>query len=349
MSPSSSDLAAPIGLALARIQPGLEQVERAMREQLASQSEAVDLVGRHVLSSGGKRIRPALLFFAAEMCGYNGPRCVQVAASVELLHTATLLHDDVVDLSELRRGRPAAHAVFGNRRAVLVGDYLYARASSMIVEDGDPEIQWLFSDTIRRMAEGELLQLARGFDPEVTESTYFDVIERKSAALLAAAAEAGAILGAVTRAERRRLSEFGRQIGLAFQLRDDALDYAGGEDELGKRPWDDLREGKVTLPLLLTLKRTTPAERGQVASVLKALSRAAAHGEAVPEERDTAIGSVDLAPILALVERYRGVEDTVRRARELVKSAVACIEPFPDSPGKRALLAAGEYAVGRDS
>jgi octaprenyl-diphosphate synthase len=348
MSPSSSDLSVDIARALDRIGPGLEQVERAMREQLASQSEAVALVGDHVVSSGGKRIRPALLFFAAEMCGYTGPRCVQVAASVELLHTATLLHDDVVDLSELRRGRPAAHAVFGNRRAVLVGDYLYARASSMIVEDGDPEIQWLFSDTIRRMAEGELLQLARGFDPDVTESTYFDVIERKSAALLAAAAEAGAILGAVTRAERRRLSDFGRQIGLAFQLRDDALDYAGGEDELGKRPWDDLREGKVTLPLLLTLKRATPAERDQVAAVLKALSRAAAHGDAVPEQRDAALGSVDLAPVLALVERYHGVEDTVRRARELVKAAIASIEPFPDGPGKRALLAAGEYAVGRD-
>ena len=260
MSPSSSDLSAPIAEALERVEPGLEQVERAMKDQLASQSEAVALVGDHVLSSGGKRIRPALLFFAAEMCGYDGPRQVQIAASVELLHTATLLHDDVVDLSDLRRGRPAAHAVFGNRRAVLVGDYLYARASSMIVEDGDPEIQLLFSDTIRRMAEGELLQLARGFDPEITETLYFDVIERKSAALLSAAAEAGAILGAVTRAERRRLSEYGRQIGLAFQLRDDALDYSGVEDELGKRPFDDLREGKVTLPLLLTLKRATPAE-----------------------------------------------------------------------------------------
>jgi octaprenyl-diphosphate synthase len=349
MSPASSDLTAPIAEALDRIAPGLEQVERAMRDQLASQTEAVSLVGDHVLSSGGKRIRPALLFFAAEMCGYDGPRCVQIAASVELLHTATLLHDDVVDLSELRRGRPAAHAVFGNRRAVLVGDYLYARASSMIVEDGDPEIQWLFSDTIRRMAEGELLQLARGFDPEVTETVYFDVIERKSAALLSAASEAGAILGAVTRAERRRLSDFGRQIGLAFQLRDDALDYAGGEEELGKRPYDDLREGKVTLPLLLTLKRSTPAERDEIGTVLKALSRAAAHGDAVPEERDTVLDDVDLVPVLGLVERYRGVEDTVRRARELAEAAQTCIEPFPDGPGKRALVAAGDYAVGRDS
>jgi len=348
MSPASSDLSASIADALDRIQPGLEQVERAMREQLASQTDAVGIVGDHVLDSGGKRIRPALLFFAAEMCGYDGPRRVQIAASVELLHTATLLHDDVVDLSELRRGRPAAHAVFGNRRAVLVGDYLYARASSMIVEDGDPEIQWLFSDTIRRMAEGELLQLARGFDPEVTETVYFDVIERKSAALLSAAAEAGAILGAVTRAERRRLSDFGRRIGLAFQLRDDALDYSGGEDALGKRPLDDLREGKVTLPLLLTLKRSTPAERNEVASVLKALSRAAAHGDAAPEARADATDGVDVEPVLGLVDRYHGVDDTVRRARELAEAAVDRIEPFPDGPGKRALVAAADFAVGRD-
>lgn len=349
MSPTSSGLSAPIAQALDRIQPGLEQVERAMREQLSSQSEAVALVGEHVLSSGGKRIRPALLFFAAEMCGYDGPRRVQIAASVEMLHTATLLHDDVVDLSELRRGRPAAHAVYGNRRAVLVGDYLYARASSMIVEDGDPEIQWLFSDTIRRMAEGELLQLARGFDPEGTEAVYFDVIERKSAALLSAAAEAGAILGAVTRGERRRLSEFGRQIGLAFQLRDDALDYSGGEEELGKRPYDDLREGKVTLPLLLTLKRGTPAEREEVAAVLKALARAAAHGDEQPDRQAATPDAVDLSPVLAQVDRYRGVEDTVRRARELAESAIACIEPFPESSGKQALVAAAHYAVGRES
>ena len=319
-----------------------------MRAQLDSQTEAVALVGDHVLSSGGKRIRPALLFFAAEMCGYDGPRRVQIAASVELLHTATLLHDDVVDVSELRRGRPAAHAVYGNRRAVLVGDFLYARASSMIVEDGDSEIQWVFSNAIKTMAEGELLQLAQGFDPSVTEAVYFDVIDRKSATLLSAAAEAGAILGNVTRAERRRVAEFGRQIGLGFQLRDDALDYSGGERELGKNPYDDLREGKVTLPLLLTLKRCTTAERDENASVLKALAQAAAHGEEAPAEREAALGEIDLAPVLGLVERYRGVEDTERRAVDLVDEALAQIEPFPDGPGKHALVAAAEFAVGRD-
>ena len=247
-----------------------------MREQLVSESELVAAIGQHVLSSGGKRIRPVLLFLAAELCGYTGPRCVQVAAAVELLHTATLLHDDVVDLSQLRRGRPSANAVWGNRRAVLVGDFFYARASSMIVEDGDPDILWVFADTIRQMAEGELLQLQRSFDPSVTEAHYYRVIDRKSAALLSAACEAGSILGGVTRAERRRLAEFGRELGLAFQLRDDALDYEAGEAALGKSRYADLREGKVTLPVLLALKRCTHAERDAVAEVLKRAARATA-------------------------------------------------------------------------
>jgi len=245
--------------ALSRIAGDLALVERCMREQLESQSPLVGALGDHVLGSGGKRMRPALLLLAAELCDYTGPRRIQVGAAVELLHTATLLHDDVVDLSPLRRGQPSANALWGNRRAVLGGDFLYARASSMIVEDGDLDILWIFANTIRSMAEGELLQLERSFDPSITEAHYYAVIERKSAVLLSAACEAGSILGGVTRAERRRLAEFGRELGLAFQLRDDALDYEDREADLGKRPYDDLREGKVTLPLLLALKRGAAA------------------------------------------------------------------------------------------
>jgi octaprenyl-diphosphate synthase len=230
--------------AVHRISPSLDLVERAMREQLDSRCDLLPELGEHVLGSGGKRLRPALLLLAAELCGYSGPRRIQVAAAVELLHTATLLHDDVVDISSLRRGRPSANAIWGNRRAVLAGDFLYARASSMIVEDGDLDILWIFSNTIRCMAEGELLQLGRSFDATVTEAHYFSVIEHKSAVLLSAACEAGAILGGVTRAERRKMAQFGRELGLAFQLRDDALDYEAGEAELGKRPLTDIREGR---------------------------------------------------------------------------------------------------------
>jgi octaprenyl-diphosphate synthase len=285
-------------------------------------------------------MRPALLLLAAELCGYTGPRRIHVAAAVELLHTATLLHDDVVDLSELRRGRPSANALWGNRRAVLAGDFFYARASSMIVEDGDLDILWIFANTIRSMAEGELLQLQRSFDPSVTEAHYFQVIERKSAVLLSAACEAGSILGGVTRAERRRLAEFGRELGLAFQLRDDALDYEDREADLGKRPYDDLREGKVTLPLLLSLKRCSAAERDAVGSLLKAVARRVDEGGGA---RD-----LDLSPAIDVVRRHRGVEDTVRRAEDHARRARTAIAPVPDGGAQRDLLAAAGFAVMRD-
>ncbi len=343
--PSSSALAsAPsFARALERITPSLELVERSMRDQLASESEVIAAVGDHVLGSGGKRVRPALLLLCAELCGYTGPRRVQVAAAVELLHTATLLHDDVVDFSALRRGKPSAMALWGNRRAVLAGDFFYARASSMIVEDGDLDVLWVFSNTIRLMAEGEILQLQRSFDPEVTEAQYYAVIDRKSAALLAAACEAGAILGGVTRAERRQIAEFGRELGLAFQIRDDALDYEAGAEVLGKPPWTDLREGKVTLPLLLALKRSTPAERAAVAATLKGLARRDAQdGEAGP------VAQEELRPALEIVARYRGVEDAVRRAGEHAARARSAVAPFPDGPAKEALAAAADFAVVRD-
>jgi octaprenyl-diphosphate synthase len=345
MTPPASAVFAAAAL---RIAPRLELVERAMREQLASASPLIGTLGDHVLGSGGKRVRPALLLLCAELCGYTGPRCVQVAAAVELLHTATLLHDDVVDLSELRRGRPSANAVWGNRRAVLAGDFFYARASSMIVEDGDLDILWIFADTIRSMAEGELLQLERSFDPSVTEAHYFAVIEHKSAVLLAAACEAGSILGGVTRAERRRLADYGRELGLAFQLRDDALDYQAGEAELGKRAFADLREGKVTLPLLLALKRCSAAERGALHGVLKAAARLSELAAAGAGGAPAVDGALDLSPVLDAIERYHGVADTLRRAELHRDRAIAAIAPFSADRAKEDLLAAAHFAVARD-
>ena len=335
-------------VAIDRLAPSLELVERAMHEQLASASGLVGTLGEHVLGAGGKRVRPALLLLSAELCGYTGPRCFQVAAAVELLHTATLLHDDVVDLSELRRGRPSANAVWGNRRAVLAGDFFYARASSMIVEDGDLDILWIFATTIRSMAEGELLQLERSFDPSVTEAHYFTVIEHKSAVLLSAACEAGSILGGVTRAERRKLADYGRELGLAFQLRDDALDYEAGEAELGKRTFADLREGKITLPLLLALKRCNAAERDAIASVLKSAARLAELAAAYLSAEPAADAVLDMAPVLDAIHRYHGVADTIRRAELHRDRAIAAIAPFSVDRAKEDLLAAAHFAVARD-
>ena len=337
-SPASPSFAA----ALRRNSGELELVERSMHEQLVSTSELVGVLGEHVLGSGGKRMRPALLLLVAELCGYMGPRRIQLGAAIELLHTATLLHDDVVDLSQMRRGRPTATVLWGNRRAVLAGDFFYARASAMTVEDGDLDILLVFADTIKNMAEGELMQLARSFDPTITESHYFSVIDHKSAVLLKASCEVGAIVGGVTRAERRKLAEFGREVGLAFQLRDDALDYEAAEADLGKRPQDDLREGKITLPLLLALKRCGPAEREAIGVLLKGAARLAIGADLTPD------ADLDLEPALSAVRRYRGVEDTVRRANEHARRAADALAPFSDCRAKRDLLAAAEFAVNRD-
>ncbi len=331
---------ATFAAALSRLVAPLDLVDRTMRDQLESVSPLVGAMGEHVLASGGKRMRPALLLLCAEMCGYTGPRRVDMAAAVELLHTATLLHDDVVDVSNLRRGQPSANALWGNRRAVLGGDFLYARSCSLIVEDGDADILWLFAESIRRLAEGELLQLERSFDPSITEAHYFAVIEAKSAALLKCACECGAILGGVTRAERRKVADFGRELGLAFQLRDDALDYEAGAEELGKRPLGDLREGKITLPLLLTLKRCGVAERDAIANLLKAAgSRMLGRG---------AVDESEFGGTLRAVRLHRGVEDTVRRAEEHAARAATAIAAFPDSDSKRGLLAAARFSVSRD-
>jgi len=335
-----------IGEAFARIAPDLELVEAALRDQLESKVELIGVLGSHLLSSGGKRLRPALVLLVAELCGYTGPRRIELAAGLELLHTATLLHDDIVDLAEMRRGRPAANAIWGNRRAVLAGDFFYARASSIVIEDGNLEIVESFARTIRLMAEGELMQLERSFDVDVTEAHYYEVIERKSATLLSNCCEIGSLLGGVTRGERNRIREYGRQLGLAFQLRDDCLDYESQLEDLGKQPFADLREGKITLPLILTLKRCRVGEREQVSSVLKTAARLAdEHGGMAP-----VIGAdeLDLAPVAEMVGRYRGLLDTVRRAEDHVSKALEAIAPFPDGPAKSALRAAAEFSVGRD-
>ena len=320
-------------------------VERALDAALpAADTPPASLHGamRHLIFPGGKRLRPALLCLAAEMCGYTGPRRIQLGAALELIHTATLLHDDVVDLATVRRGKPAANVVWGNKRSILAGDFLYARASTMIVEDGSAVVLRIFTRCIQAMSEGELLQLERSFDADVPETHYYKVIERKSATLLGAACECGAVAADVTRAEQRRVAEFGRELGIAFQIRDDALDYEADERALGKHRYADLREGKVTLPLLLALKRCTTSERGMVSSLLKTLAvEALEYGEA---QR----AAEEIAPVLDLVHRYRAIDDTMRRAESHVQKATAAIAPFEDGPAKQALLAAAAFAVTRD-
>jgi octaprenyl-diphosphate synthase len=325
------------------IEPLLGLVDRCLRDQLEADAGLVRNLGEHVFTNPGKRLRPILLILSAELCGYAGPRRIQLAAAHELIHTATLLHDDVVDVSELRRGQTAAHVLWGNRSAVLVGDFFYARASQMIVEDGELEIVGLFAKMIQMMSEGELLQLERSFDPDATEGHYFAVIERKSAALLSAVCEIGAILGGVTRTERRYLADFGRELGIAFQLRDDALDYTAKSSETGKPPFADLREGKITMPLLLALKRAAPEGREEAVHLLKTAAKRSltGAGEILTEE--------EITPLRILVESTRGAEDTNRRANGHVEKARAALDPFSDCGAKAALLEAARFSVERSS
>lgn len=307
---------------------------------MRSVAPLISEIGDYTFDGGGKRVRPLLVLLAARLCGYRGPRAIQVAAAAEFLHTATLVHDDVVDGADTRRGRPSVNARFGGRLAILVGDFLLATSSSMLVEDGNLDILAAYSDTIRKMAEGEVLQLTHSFDPEVSESLYLEVIGRKTATLLATSAESGAILGDVTRSERRAVRDYGWKLGLAFQLVDDALDYSSTGEELGKTPFTDLAEGKVTLPLLTALKRCTVGERDALVAELKGLTR---------DDEGQAPDPGALAHLAEVVDRYHGVEVTIERARTQAREACAEIESFVDSEPKNSLISLADFVVRRRS
>ncbi len=312
-----------------------------MRDSLRSVAPLIPEIGEHTFASGGKRVRPLLVLLSSRLCGYRGPRAIQIAMAVECMHSASLLHDDVIDGAPMRRGRPSVHAQYGARLAILVGDFLYARVCETLVEDGDQDILASFAESIRQMTEGEVIQLSRSFDPDVSESTYLDVIGRKTSSLLAVGCDAGAVLGGVTRAERRALRDYGYQLGLAFQLVDDALDYVGQDDELGKAPHKDVAEGKVTMPLLVALKRCTTAERDAVGSTLKSLGRIAATG-GTPDR-------AEIARVDETVRRHLGVEVTFERAVERAAEARVRVEPFVDCEAKRALCELTEFVVARRS
>jgi octaprenyl-diphosphate synthase len=321
------------------LEDDLRQVETMLRDSMSSIAPLIPSVGEHAFSSGGKRLRPMLVLLSARLCGYRGPRAIQVATAIELLHTATLMHDDVVDGAELRRGQPSVNALWGERIAILIGDFLYATASMLIVEEGTRDLLWIFANTIREMSEGEIVQLQRSFDPDIPESVYAEIIGRKTARLLASSAESGAIIGGVTHAERRAVREYGWELGLAFQLVDDALDYLGAGEALGKAPLADVAEGKVTLPLTVALKRCTAAERESAVIALKKLADVRLHGEA--PERET------VEQVADVVRRYRGAEETIERARMRVTRARERIEPFSDCDAKKALCDIAEFVVSR--
>jgi octaprenyl-diphosphate synthase len=309
----------------------LRKVERALVSHLRSPVPLIPVVGKHITLSGGKRFRPAVLLLSAEACGYTGPRRTVMAVVTEYMHTATLLHDDVVDLGNVRRGRPSANVVFGNSVSILVGDFLFARASQLMTEDGDIDILGIYARTLVSLSEGEVLQLTKSGNPGITEEEYLRVVFNKTASLIAAASETGAVLAEAGEALRTRMFDYGKSVGIAFQLMDDILDYTGTEKELGKPPRQDLREGKITLPLLHALREAGSAERGRAVELLARKKRSAR----------------DIAFLARLVERTGGIEYTARTAGSYVARGKRYLSALPESNARAALLSLSDYIVSR--
>ncbi len=316
---------------IALVREDLEACNRLIVERMQSDVALIPQLAAHLVAAGGKRLRPLLTLSAARMCDYRGQRHVGLAACVEFIHTATLLHDDVVDESALRRGQASANALFGNKASVLVGDFLFSRAFEVMVEDGSLEVLRILSAASATIAEGEVLQLITQNDTTTTEAQYLKVIEGKTAALFAAATEVGAVVADQPAARQAALRDFGMALGIAFQLVDDALDYSADQQALGKTVGDDFREGKITLPVLLAFARGSEEERGFWRRAL--------------EDREQSDG--DLAEALALMRRHGALADTIERARLYGDQAIAALAGFPESAEKQALADVVTFCVER--
>jgi octaprenyl-diphosphate synthase len=324
-----------LSVLLALVRPDLEACNRAIVARMDSPVRLIPQLAAHLVAAGGKRLRPMLTLACARLCGYppeaDGLRHVNLAACVEFIHTATLLHDDVVDESRLRRGLASANAVFGNKASVLVGDFLFARAFQLMVEDGSLRVLAILSQAAATIAEGEVLQLATQNDLATPEDRYLDVIRGKTAALFAAACQVGAVVAGRPEPEEIALAGFGMNLGIAFQLVDDALDYAADQARLGKTVGDDFREGKVTLPVLLAHAAGDAEERAFWRRTIEA-----------SEQTDA-----DLETALGLMARHGAIAATLARAAGYAAAARGALDVFPDTPLRRALAAVCDYTVQR--
>jgi octaprenyl-diphosphate synthase len=335
--PASAEAAAPaagedaLAALTALVRDDLEGCNRLIVERMQSQVALIPQLAAHIVAAGGKRLRPLLTLAAARMAGYRGTRHVALAACVEFIHTATLLHDDVVDESALRRGQASANALFGNKPSVLVGDFLFARAFQLMVTDGSLEVLRILSEASATISEGEVLQLVIQNDTSSTEDQYLAVIEGKTAALFAAATEVGAVVADCDPEAQAALRAYGHNLGVAFQLVDDALDYSAEQERLGKTVGDDFREGKITLPVLLAFARGSEEERD--------------FWRRTVEQREQS--DADLSTAIALMQKHRAFADTVARARDYGAKALAALDRFADGAEKRALADIVEFCISR--
>lgn len=313
------------------IEDDIRKVEEGFKKNLNSDVYLVSKVGEYILTSGGKRFRPLVLLLCSRLCGYKGERHVSLAGVVEFIHTATLLHDDVVDNANLRRGNASANTVWGDGASILVGDYLLSKAFSLAVGCGEMRILQVLSHTTTRMAEGEVLQLIKHSDAATTEKEYLDVVTNKTAVLISAAAQVAAILGEVSLEKEVALANYGMGLGTAYQLMDDCLDYVSTDEDLGKSIGNDLREGKVTMPLIHASRNATDDEREFIR-------------EAVEADEVT---DADLAEVISIINRYGGIEYTLERARAYIDDAVAAIDVFEPTVERAALTAVAQFVIER--
>ena len=315
------------------IRADLEKVDREFGRHVQSQVDLIPKIGQYIQTSGGKRIRPAVLLMASRLTGYTGDRAILYAAVVEFIHTATLVHDDIIDDSELRRGRLAVHSRWGNDITVLLGDYLYIKSMALALTHDTLDIVRLLCDVTLRMIEGELYQLTKNGDVDISEDQHFDIIRRKTAYLFGGCAEIGGLLGGVTAERQAALREYGFNLGIAFQVVDDLLDFTGDQRALGKPIGADLREGKMTLPLIHLLQQPgTEIADGIIRDIV-------ANRTATEEQWDT---------LLKLLHQHRSIDYAYRRAEDFSERAKKPLYAFPASAERDALLALPDYVVSRD-
>jgi octaprenyl-diphosphate synthase len=307
----------------------MDRVDQLIRESLDSNVVLIRQIAEYIIGSGGKRLRPMLVVLAARACGYQGPHHITLAAIIEFIHTATLLHDDVVDESDLRRGQESAHAVWGNAASVLVGDFLYSRSFQMMVKIDSMRVMEVLSHATNTIAEGEVEQLLNMHDPEVSEDSYFSVIEKKTAKLFEAACQLGAVLAGRLDLEEQ-LATFGRELGAAFQVADDVLDYTADADTLGKNIGDDLAEGKPTLPLILSRKYLNREDQSIIDETI----------------RQGGIERID--KIVQLIRDCGALEESMKIARQRADAAADSLEPLPASAWKEAMTSLASYSVSRN-
>jgi len=309
----------------------MAQVDDLIHERLRSDVALINQLAAYIISGGGKRLRPQLVLLAAGACRYVGEQHITIAAIIEFIHTATLLHDDVVDASELRRGQDTVNAVWGNEAAVLVGDFLYSRSFEMMVDVQSLAVMSILATTTNRIAEGEVMQLLNVHEPGISEAQYIDVIEAKTARLFAAATGLGAELAHQTPKIKKALTSYGNYLGMAFQIADDVLDYCSDAQVMGKNVGDDLAEGKTTLPLIYAMRDGSESQRTDIVAAI------------------TTGGLDGMSAVLAAIHDTGALEGSMQRAQRASMDAISALDPLPDSDYKDALISIAQYSVERNN